>query len=58
MVHSTAQYFEKRIDELERRVFHLQMQVEKISRNNLLSDRHLGMNAYSTDRNSIDYEEL
>ena len=43
MVHSTAQYFEKRIDELERRVFHLQMQVEKISRNSMLSERQSKM---------------
>jgi len=36
---STPQYFEKRIDELERKLMQLQIQVDRLSRNTLLSDR-------------------
>lgn len=43
MVHSTAQYFEKRIENLEHKVAELQLQIERLSRNKLLSDRHLDM---------------
>jgi len=41
MMQSTPQYFEKRIEVLERKVEDLQLKIEKLMRNKMLSDRQI-----------------